>query len=89
MSSGIYAIAHFGTIHLYVGEVRHLKTRWPKMMTQLEQHQFPDPDIQQAWDQHKGDRRFTFHTAEEVKTDSKIRGHKLFLKDIKKRKTPQ
>lgn len=84
MASGIYAIANFGTIQLYVGEVQHLKTRWPKMMAQLEAGVFPDATIQQEWTQHRGDRRFTFHTAEQVDTDLKIRGRKLFKKDCQR-----
>jgi hypothetical protein len=84
MATGIYAIANFGTMRLYVGEVRHLKTRWPKMVAQLEQGSFPDPDIQHEWKNCLGDRRFTFHTAEQIQTDVKLRGRKLFLKDCQK-----
>lgn len=82
MASGIYAIANFGNIQLYVGEVKHLKTRWPKMMSQLEQGVFPDKDIQRVWSDCSGERRFTFKTAEQIKADPKIRGRKLFLKDL-------
>lgn len=84
MSSGIFAIANFGAIRLYVGEVKHLKTRWPKMVAQLEQDSFPDPDVQREWKNCLGDRRFTFHTAEQIQADAKIRGRKLFLKDCEK-----
>ncbi|MGD1939976.1 MAG: hypothetical protein ACFB0G_01565 [Leptolyngbyaceae cyanobacterium] len=85
MASGIYAVANFGSIQLYVGEVRHLKTRWPKMMSQLEQGKFPDQAIQQEWVKHRGDRRFTFHTAEQINAESTLRGRKLFLRDAEKR----
>jgi hypothetical protein len=84
MSSGIYAISNFGNIQLYVGEVQHMKTRWPKMMAQLEQGTFPDKDIQRAWESCGGDRRFTFHTAEQIKSTPQLRGRKLFLKDLQK-----
>jgi hypothetical protein len=81
MAAGIYAVANIGTLKLYVGEVRHLKTRWPKMVAQLEQGTFPDSATQEAWNVAKGDRRFTFHTAADIQADPLIRGRKLFLKD--------
>lgn len=84
MASGIYAVANFGVIRMYVGEVKHLKTRWPKMIRQLEQGAFPDATIQTAWNQCNGERRFTFHTSDEVKAETKLRGRKLFLKDVEK-----
>ena len=83
MTSGIYAIANFGTIKLYVGEVQQMKTRWPKMMAQLDQGIFPDTDIQREWKACEGERRFTFHIAEQIKADPQIRGRKLFLKDMR------
>ena len=86
MASGIYAVANFGTIRLYVGEVKHLKTRWPKMLGQLEQGIFPEPTIQAEWTVHKGDRRFTFHTPDEIKADEQLRGRKLFVRDSEKAK---
>lgn len=84
MASGIYAVANFGSIRVYVGEVKHLKTRWPKMLGQLERGVFPDPTIQAEWNRHKGNRRFSFHTTDEIKSESKLRGRKLFLKDVEK-----
>ena len=84
MASEIYAVANFGTIRLYVGQVKHLKTRWPKMLEQLEQGRFPEPTIQSEWAKHKGERRFTFHTPKEIKTDSQLRGRKLFARDAEK-----
>ncbi len=82
MGTGIYAIANLGTVRLYVGQVTHLKTRWPKMMAQLDDGKFPNPIVQSAWETHKAERRFTFHTAEDLQTDANIHGKKLFLKDI-------
>lgn len=84
MPSGIYAVANFGTVRMYVGEVRHLKTRWPKMLMQLEQGIFPDTTIQAEWIAHRGDRRFTFHTPAEIRSEMTLRGRKLFFKDIEK-----
>ncbi|MGF1458148.1 MAG: hypothetical protein ACFBSG_03900 [Leptolyngbyaceae cyanobacterium] len=88
MSSGIYAVANFGDIRLYVGEVKHLKTRWPKMLEQLELGNFPDTAIQQQWQVHSKSRRFTFHTPDEIKTTADLRGRKLFFKDIGKPSLP-
>ena len=84
MASGIYAVANFGAIRMYVGEVKHLKTRWPKMLMQLEQGTFSDVTIQAEWTAHRGDRRFTFHTPAEIKSESTLRGRKLFCKDVEK-----
>ncbi len=89
MASKIYAVANFGTVRLYVGEVKHLKTRWPKMLEQLEQGKFPEPTIQAEWAKHRGDRRFTFHTPQEINTDPQLRGRKLFAKDINKARQPE
>jgi len=84
MASGIYAVANFGSMRMYVGEVKHLKTRWPKMLMQLEQGTFPDAAILAEWQAHRGDRRFTFHTPAEIQADAQLRGRKLFLKDVEK-----
>ncbi|MEM9116645.1 MAG: hypothetical protein AAF827_10660 [Cyanobacteria bacterium P01_D01_bin.6] len=89
MASGIYAVVNFGTVRLYVGEVKHLKTRWPKMLKKLEQGLFPEPTIQAEWTMHKGDRRFTFHTPDEIKSDGQLRGRKLFVKDAAKAQQQQ
>lgn len=86
MASGIYAVANFGSIRLYVGEVKHLKTRWPKMLGQLEQGTFPEATIQAEWKLHRGDRHFTFHTTEQIMADDDLRGRKLFFKDTRKNK---
>lgn len=81
MTSGIFAIANIGSVRLYVGQVHHLKTRWPQIVGQLEQGTFGDPVVQKAWQKTQGDRRFSFHTATDIHSDKAIRGRKLFLKD--------
>ena len=81
MASGIFAVANIGTVRLYVGEVHQLKTRWAKMMAQLEEGTFADPVVQEAWQAVQGDRRFSFHTAKDIDSDRDIRGRKRFLKD--------
>lgn len=81
MASGIFALANIGSVRLYVGEAHHLKTRWPQIMARLEQGQFADQTVQAAWQRSAGERRFTFHTAQDIKQDESIRGRKLFLRD--------
>ncbi|NEP19697.1 MAG: hypothetical protein F6J97_22875 [Leptolyngbya sp. SIO4C1] len=82
MKSGIFAVAHIGQLRLYVGEVQHLRTRWPIMMGQLAAGTYPDSRIQQSWNSVEGERRFTFHTAQEIKQDSQILGRAQFFTDV-------
>jgi hypothetical protein len=88
MSSEIYAIANLGSVRFYVGQVQHLKTRWPKMMLDLEQGTFPNQEVLAAWQANKQSRRFTFHTAEDVNADLHLYGRKLFLKDLSRETSP-
>ncbi|MEM7063364.1 MAG: hypothetical protein AAF572_09390 [Cyanobacteria bacterium P01_B01_bin.77] len=81
MSSGIFAVATIGNYRLYVGESHQLKPRWTKMMTLLVQGTFPSQKIQQAWEESGKDRRFTFHTAQEISDDVKLFNYRQFLKD--------
>lgn len=81
MSSGIFAVATIGNYRLYVGESHQLKPRWAKMMTLLVQGTFPSQKIQQAWEEFGKDRRFTFHTAQEISDDVKLVNYRQFLKD--------
>ena len=81
MSSGIYAVANIGKYRLYVGETHQLKNRWAKIMTLFVQGEFPSTKIQQAWQESSKERRFTFHTAEQISEDRNIVGYRQFLKD--------
>lgn len=81
MASGIFALVNIGPIRLYIGAVHHLKTRWPDILNQLEQGTFADPAVQQAWKTVQGDRRFSFHTADEINADETIRGRQQFFHD--------
>jgi len=81
MASGIFAVARIGAVRLYVGEVHHLKTRWPQMMAQLEAGTFADATVQQAWQVTQGERCFSFHTAKDIDADTTLRGRYLFQKD--------
>lgn len=88
MTSGIFAIANIGVERLYIGEVHHLKTRWPKILAELEQGCFCDHTIQHAWQMTQGDRRFSFHTAKDIKADQTIRGRQQFFHDCQPNPTP-
>ncbi|MEM9264593.1 MAG: hypothetical protein AAGA46_03630 [Cyanobacteria bacterium P01_F01_bin.13] len=81
MSSGIFAVATIGKYRLYVGETHQLKTRWAKMMTMFAQGSFPSEKLQQAWQELGEERRFTFHTAEQITEDTNMFGYRQFLKD--------
>ena len=81
MSSGIFAVANVGKYRLYVGESHQLKARWAKMMTMFVQGTFPSQKIQQAWQESSKERRFTFHTADQISGDKDIVGYRQFLKD--------
>ena len=84
MSSGIFAVVNIGSIRLYVGEVHRLKPRWAEMLVQLEKGTFADSVVQEAWVATKGDRRFSFHTAQDLDADPTMRGRARFLKDCLK-----
>lgn len=83
MSSGIFAVANIGKYRLYVGETHQLKTRWAKMMAMFAQGTFPSKKIQQAWQESGKERRFTFHTAQQISEEKTIFGYRQFLKDTK------
>lgn len=81
MSSGIFAVATIGKYRLYVGETHQLKTRWAKIMAMFVQGEFPSKKLQQAWQESSKERRFTFHTADQISGDKDIVGYRQFLKD--------
>lgn len=81
MSSGIFAVANIGKYRLYVGETHQLKARWAKMMGMFAQGTFPSKKIQQAWRESGKERRFTFHTAQQLSEETTIFNYRQFLKD--------
>ena len=81
MSSGIFAVANIGKYRLYVGETHQLKTRWAKMMAMFTQGTFPSKRIQKAWKESGRERRFTFHTAQQISEETTIFNYRQFLKD--------
>lgn len=81
MKSGIFAVANIGQYRMYVGETHHLRTRWPVIMQQLDRGKFPSTKLQEAWYKWGKDRKFTFHTADQIVDDTTILGYKQFLKD--------
>ncbi len=81
MASGIFAVANIGPVRLYVGEAHHIKTRWPQILSLLEQGQFTDAVVQHAWNTTAGDRRFSFHTAQDIDSEDTLRGRQQFFHD--------
>ncbi|MEM9809299.1 MAG: hypothetical protein AAF959_28955 [Cyanobacteria bacterium P01_D01_bin.56] len=81
MSSGIFAVATIGKYRLYVGETHLLKERWAKMLTLFAKGDFPSDKLQKAWQESNKERKFTFHTAEQISEDKQIFGYRQFLKD--------
>ncbi|MEM9003194.1 MAG: hypothetical protein AAGE59_06660 [Cyanobacteria bacterium P01_F01_bin.86] len=84
MASGIFAVANIGSVRLYVGEVHLLKPRWAEILVQLEKGTFADSVVQDAWRAANGDRRFSFHTAQDLDNDQTMRGRARFRKDCLK-----
>lgn len=82
MRSGIFAVANIGKYKIYIGETHQLKPRWQRMVEQFMQGQFPNAKLQQAWAESGEERRFTFHTANEITANTSILGRNQFLRDI-------
>ncbi len=81
MSSGIFAVATIGKYRLYVGETHQLEDRWAKMMVMFAQGKFPSEKLQQAWQESSKERKFTFHTAQQIHEEKSLFGYRQFLKD--------
>ncbi|MGD1871599.1 MAG: hypothetical protein ACFB02_00950 [Mastigocoleus sp.] len=82
MKSGIFAVVNIGDIKLYIGEAHQLKGRWKALMTLFINGKFPHSQLQKAWNQKGNERRFTFHTANDVAQDKQIIGREQFFLDI-------
>jgi hypothetical protein len=82
MKSGIFAVANIGNLKLYVGEIHHLQTRWRLLMMLFINGKFPHSQLQAAWNQSGEERKFTFHTANEIAQNQQILGKKQFFADV-------
>lgn len=82
MKSGIFAVVNIGKLKLYVGEVDQLQTRWPLLMMQFKNGNFPHSQLQVAWNNLGEQRRFTFHTANEIADNQQILGRRQFFADV-------
>jgi hypothetical protein len=82
MKSGIFAVANIGEIRFYIGEVHHLHTRWRDMLGQLQAGTYPDSRVQTAWTTTQGDRRFTFHTADSLRSETDLLNRERFFQDL-------
>ncbi|MDY7014781.1 MAG: hypothetical protein SVX43_14495, partial [Cyanobacteriota bacterium] len=50
---------------------------------QFREGTYPDSRLQQAWNENRHRRKFTFHTALEIAGDDSIVGRKAFFSDLK------
>jgi hypothetical protein len=89
MQSGIFAVVTIGPYRLYVGEVHHLEQRWKPALAKFEQGDFPNTNLQQAWNLVNGKRRFTFHTHKDLIEDFHLLGRAQLLADLALQKQRQ
>ncbi len=82
MKSGIFAVVNIDELKLYVGETHHLQTRWRLLMMLFINGKFPHSQLQAAWNRKGEERRFTFHTANEIAENQQILGKKQFFADV-------
>ncbi|WP_448560923.1 hypothetical protein [Trichothermofontia sp.] len=75
MDATIDAIANLGPFKVYVGTTRTLKMA--KLETGTDEH----PTLQAVWPKWKQQRRFTFHTHDEVAAIADLIGREQFLQD--------
>lgn len=74
MSSGIYAIANIGYLRLYIGEANRLQEKWRPLLDQLNRGIHPHLALQAVWNKEGNQRRFSFHTWQEIADDPEIIG---------------
>jgi len=85
MASGIYAIAHIGSLKVYVCDTSNIRNCWPPMLEQLNQGTYPHASLQKAWKTEGGKRRFTFHTYQDIACDPEIIG----IEQLTQQKAPK
>ena len=83
MQSGIFAIAVIGQFKLYISEISQLQVRWQELVAQFRQGTYPDPKLQEAWNEDRRRRQFGFYTALEIAGDESILRRKEFFADLK------
>lgn len=74
MSSGIYAVANIGRFQLFVGDASAIETTWPRLMAILNSGTHPHAALQAEWNKQGEQRRFTFHTCQEIAGNQGIIG---------------
>ena len=82
MKSGIFAVVNIGQLRLYIGEMHNFKQRWEPLLQQLSQGQCKHVGLQAEWDKHKGERKVTFHTIDDLKSERTLLKYKQFVKDV-------
>lgn len=83
MGSKIYAIANIGEKRLFVGDASQLSTTWQPMLEQLNRGTFPNRELQVAWSQSAGKRRFTFHLQQDIINDAAIIGIEKLRRELR------
>jgi hypothetical protein len=74
MASGIYAVANIGRFKLFVGDASNIEKAWPPLMAMLNSGTHPNATLQEEWNKQGEQRRFTFHTGQEIAGNQGIIG---------------
>ncbi|MEM9213388.1 MAG: hypothetical protein AAGD25_03490 [Cyanobacteria bacterium P01_F01_bin.150] len=82
MTSGIFAVINLGQLRLYVGEMHTFKKRWEPLLRQLSEGRCSHKGLQAEWDKCQGERKVTFHTLADLKSEKTLLGYKQFVKDV-------
>ena len=83
MKSGIFAVVNIGQLRLYVGEMHTFKQRWEPLLEQLTEGRCKHAALQEEWNKHQGQRKVTFHTLADLKSETTLLRYKQFVKDVK------
>lgn len=82
MRSGIFAVVNIGKLRLYIGETHQIEERWSPVLQQLSQGMHPNSTLQEEWERHKGQRRLTFHVAQDLISDRSLLGRAQLKADL-------
>ena len=82
MKSGIFAVVNVGQLRVYVGEMHTFKQRWEPLLQQLQEGQCKHAGLQAEWNNHNGDRKVSFHTFADLKSETGLLRYKQFVKDV-------
>ncbi|MDY7012832.1 MAG: hypothetical protein SVX43_04385 [Cyanobacteriota bacterium] len=74
MSSGIYVVAHIGRKKLFVSDANRLSVFWSSILAQLTRGNYPNSELQKAWNRAGGKQHFSFHLKQEIVSEPDIIG---------------